>query len=137
MIIDTLNLEASEITGMNDDVLRTFIDRREGYHLDQDVFSKWVIERVEKEEGFGDKSNFFLGFSLSQIGFQSGTVTSPNANVAFMFDDILDRPIGGLHETPSFDSNVVVMFLFDASIMISVVPDSDIPVVRLSSKNIV
>jgi hypothetical protein len=72
---------------------------------------------------------------LSQIGFQSGTVTSPNSNVPFMFDALLDRSAG--HDTLPFDSSIIVMFLLDCSIMIQVVPDSDIPVVKLSSKSIV
>jgi hypothetical protein len=136
MIVDALNLEASEITGMNDDILRTFIDRRQGYHLVKDG-TVWKIAPEELKEDIGDQSNFFLGFSLSQIGFQSGTVTSPNSNVPFMFDALLDRPEGGAHKTESFDSSIVVMFLLDCSIMIQVVPDSDIPVVKLSSKSIV
>jgi hypothetical protein len=74
---------------------------------------------------------------LSQIGFQSGTVSSPNSNVPFMFEGQLDRPPGGEHDTPAFDSNVIMMFLFDCAIVIQVVPDSDIPVVKISSKNIV
>jgi hypothetical protein len=87
MIVDALNLEASEITGMNDDILRTFIDRRQGYHLVKDgTTNKWDVTPEELKEDIGDQSNFFLGFSLSQIGFQSGTVTSPNSNVPFMFD---------------------------------------------------
>jgi hypothetical protein len=135
MIIDALNLEASEITGMNDDVLRTFLGGRTFYHLgaagvgtqDWDWDNRFIRD---------DRSNFFIGFSLSQIGFQSGTVTSPNSNVPFMFDAVLDRN-GASHSVVAFDSSLVIMFLLDCSIMIQVVPDSDIPVVKLSSKSIV
>jgi hypothetical protein len=144
MLIDALNLEASEITGMNDDVLRTFMKGRVMWELTGPAAAGVLPSVRDFQEPWNgklndDTSNFFIGFSLSQIGFQSGTVTSPNSNVPFMFDAILDRPggAGGIHETPNFDSSVVVMFLLDCSIMIQVVPDSDIPVVKLSSKSIV
>jgi hypothetical protein len=139
--VDALNLEANEITGMNDDVLRTFVDRRQVNHLVKSG-ANWIPATLENHEDYGDRSNFFLGFSLSHIGFQSGTVTSPNSNVPFMFDGVLDRPPGvdcakGIHDTPVFDSNVIIMFLFDCSIMIQVVADSDIPVVKIRAKSIV
>jgi hypothetical protein len=96
---------------------------------------KVTIGKVEMKEDYGDKSNFFIGISLSQIGFQSGTVTSPNAHVPFIFDAVLDRGAG--HEAGPIDSSIVCMFLLDCALMIQVVPDSDIPVVKLSSKSIV
>jgi hypothetical protein len=132
MIVDALNLEASEITGMNDDVLRTFLGGRTMWSLNGAQDWDWDNRLIRD-----DVSNFFIGFSLSQIGFQSGTVTSPNSNVPFMFDAVLDRPASNTHQTQAFDSSLVVMFLLDCSIMIQVVPDSDIPVVKLSSKSIV
>jgi hypothetical protein len=147
MLIDALNLEASEITGMNDDVLRTFIDRRQCFRVTSGKDSTGATvnywQAVEQGEEYGDKSNFFIGISLSQIGFQSGTVTSPNSAVPFMFDAQLDRPKGattgeaGIHDTHPFDSSIVCMFLLDCAIMIQVVPDSDVPVVKLSTKSIV
>jgi hypothetical protein len=61
-----------------------------------------------------------------------------------MFDAQLDRPpdgrtdtVDGIHDTQKFDSSIVCMFLLDCAIMIQVVPDSDIPVVKLSTKSIV
>ena len=143
MVLDSLNLEVSEISGMNDDVLRAFMYER-GLNKIVHADGKLKVNASYFQER-GDKSNFFIGFSLSQVGFQSGTVTSPNANVPFMFDAILDRPIDnptavpptGHHDTPKFDSSVIVMFLLDCAIIIQVVPDSDIPVVKLSSKSIV
>jgi hypothetical protein len=130
MALDSLNLEASEISGMNNDVLRSFM--YEHPRLAVTAAGKAGQSHFRDR---GDKSNFFIGFSLSQVGFQSGTVTSPNDNVPFMFDAILDR--AGDHAVKPFDTSLVVMFLLDCAIMIQVVPDSDIPVVKLSSKSIV
>jgi hypothetical protein len=129
MALDSLNLEASEISGMNNDVLRSFMYEHPRVAVTQAAVTKTTFTDR------GDKSNFFIGFSLSQVGFQSGTVTSPNAYVPFMFDAILDR--AGAHAVHPFDTSLVVMFLLDCAIMIQVVPDSDIPVVKLSSKSIV
>jgi hypothetical protein len=140
MLIDALNLEASEITGMNDDLLRTFLDSKKAYRLTSPQAqneSEWTVEPFEMPQEWGDLSNFFIGISLSQIGFQSGTVTSPNSAVPFMFDAQLDRPEDGSHNTHKFDSSIICMFLLDCAIMIQVVPDSDIPVVKLSTKSIV
>jgi hypothetical protein len=133
MLTDALNLEVSEITGMNDDTLRTFTDRIQAFSI---TAGAGTVTKVELSEDYGDMSNFFIGISLSQIGFQSGTVTSPNAHVPFIFDAVLDRG-NGRDSTPLIDSSIVCMFLLDCALMIQVVPDSDIPVVKLSSKSIV
>jgi hypothetical protein len=142
MCLDSLNLETSEITAMNEDVARSLNGRRKYVTVSKDVDK---IQSLSFLHGLsGDQSNFFIGISLSQVGFQSGTVSSPNTNVPFIFDAVLDRPNGGAtwypkdgHPEPELNTSVTVLFLIDAALMIQVIPDSDIPVVKLTSKSIV
>jgi hypothetical protein len=137
MCLDALNLETSEITAMNEDVARSLNPETRAYHFvtkdGKSVEEDW-LRSVEK----GDKSNFFIGISLSQVGFQSGTVSSPNTNVPFIFDAVVDRTTGSPHEkVPQITTSIIVMFLIDCALMIQVVQDSDIPIVKLTSKSIV
>jgi hypothetical protein len=131
MVLDSLNLETSEITAMNEDVARSLNTLRNYYGTK----AAW-----ECPTAGGDKSNFFIGFSLSQVGFQSGTVSSPNTNVPFIFDAVLERndkegdPRKGM---PKIETSIIVMFLLDCALMIQVVQDSDVPIVKLTSKSIV
>jgi hypothetical protein len=135
MILDSLNLETSEITGMNEDVARSITSPRSWF--------KYVrATGIEPDWTFteGDKSDFFIGVSLSQVGFQSGTVSSPNTNIPFIFDASLDKqPLAptGRPDTIKIDTSIICMFLLDCAIMIQVVPNSDIPVVKLTNKSIV
>jgi hypothetical protein len=88
----------------------------------------------------GDNSDFFIGISLSQVGFQSGTVSSPNTNIPFIFDATLaESPeVAGARDPKyTLTTSLICMFLIDAAIMIQVVPNSDIPVVKLTNKSIV
>jgi hypothetical protein len=133
MALDALNLETSEITAMNRDVARSLSSPKPHYSgtgaAGGAVTTNWVRER-------GDDSNFFIGISLSQVGFQSGTVSSPNTNIPFIFDaDVVASPLGGGAGT--FETSIIAMFLLDCALMIQVVPNSDIPVVKLTSKSIV
>jgi hypothetical protein len=135
MCLDALNLETSDILTMNDDVARSLNGDRTHELIQLDSVGKPISVNTT-----GDKSNFFIGFSLSQVGFQSGTVSSPNTNVPFMFDAVLDRTtVADLIHTDAKEitTSIVVMFLIDAAIMIQVIPDSDVPVVKLTSKSIV
>jgi hypothetical protein len=136
MCADALNLESSEITGMNDDVKHSLTFETRHYTLGGGGFVATGSSPYR-----GDPSNFFIGVSLSQVGFQSGTVSSPNTNVPFIFDAVLDRTgehaINGVNVPQNIDTSIIVMFLIDAAIMIQVIPDSDVPVVKLTSKSIV
>jgi hypothetical protein len=87
----------------------------------------------------GDASNFFIGLSLSQVGFQAGTVSSPNTNIPFIFDaNLANNPITGTRDASiKLETSIICMFLIDAALMIQVVPNSDIPVVKLTNKSIV
>jgi hypothetical protein len=128
MCLDSLNLETSEITAMNEDVARSLNTQRQFWK----TAGSW-----EKFVTKGDRSNFFIGISLSQVGFQSGTVSSPNNNVPFIFDATLDRTDGHPADDLKIETSIIVMFLIDCALMIQVVQDSDVPIVKLTSKSIV
>jgi hypothetical protein len=133
MVLDSLNLETSEITAMNADVARSLNPEIICYHWGGTAH---FSDGWHKTELKGDQSNFFIGISLSQVGFQSGTVSSPNTNVPFIFDAVVDRT--GQHEhAPAINTSIIVMFLIDCALMIQVVQDSDVPIVKLTSKSIV
>jgi hypothetical protein len=131
MVLDSLNLETSEITAMNEDVARSLNTQRKYFLLGDNTEWQQMGDKVK-----GDKSNFFIGFSLSQVGFQSGTVSSPNTNINMIFDALLDR-MKPHDKTPAINTSVIVMFLIDAALMIQVVQDSDVPIVKLTTKSIV
>jgi hypothetical protein len=149
MILDSLNLETSEITAMNDDICSSFV-------LPKRILSikgpasvtnpvtppTWETTWIRGNEV--DDSNFFIGISLSQVGFQAGTVSSPNTNIPFIFDATLAQGsldlVEGTKTRPGefkLDASIICTFLIDAAIMIQVVPNSDIPIVKLTNKSIV
>ena len=77
------------------------------------------------------------GLSCSQVGFQSGTVSSGNTNINFQFDaNIADIP-GIEGKKKEFRDPVIAMFLIDAEIIIQVLPNTDHPVVKVSSRSVV
>jgi hypothetical protein len=141
MVLDSLNLETSEITAMNEDVARSLNPEKKchrwikvtpsGSSTPQNAQADWHKKGIR-----GDQSNFFIGFSLSQVGFQSGTVSSPNTNVPFIFDAVIDRS-GEHKDTEKINTSIIVMFLIDCALMVQVVQDSDVPIVKLTSKSIV
>jgi hypothetical protein len=137
MALDALNLETSDITAMNEDVARSFVSPRKITQLsnaDGTTTDSWNFAE-------GDNSDFFIGISLSQVGFQAGTVSSPNTNIPFIFDaQLADHPDGtgrDQHPELKLETSIICMFLIDAALMIQVVPNSDIPVVKLTNKSIV
>jgi hypothetical protein len=119
---------------MNEDVARSLTSPRSIVALasaDGAITAKW-------NPAEGDASNFFIGFSLSQVGFQAGTVSSPNTNIPFIFDGTLENnPITNNRDDIPLETSIICMFLIDAALMIQVVPNSDIPVVKLTNKSIV
>ena len=79
-----------------------------------------------------------IGIPLSQVGFQSGTVSSPNANINFQFDATkADLPITNGTKKNFAGGGIIVMFLTDAALMIQPQPGSDHPIIKLTSKSIV
>jgi hypothetical protein len=138
MALDALNLETSEITAMNKDVARSLSSPRPTRVIANDGAGNQTETNVYEIKR-GDNSDFFIGISLSQVGFQSGTVSSPNTNIPFIFDaQVLPTPQGGdFPPARTFDTSIIALFLLDCAIMIQVVPNSDIPIVKLTSKSIV
>jgi hypothetical protein len=141
MALDALNLETSEITAMNKDVARSLTSPRPYRKVTNDGTDNTETEVYDIV--YGDASDFFIGISLSQVGFQSGTVSSPNTNIPFIFDATVvpsdttgfpPRPDAG---TDPVETSIIAMFLLDAALMIQVVPNSDIPIVKLTTKAIV
>jgi hypothetical protein len=131
MCLDALNLESAEITGMNLDVLRSLNGVRT--HIAGAMGpGGLIVSGAQELASWGDKSNFFIGISLSQVGFQSGTVSSPNTNIPFIFDAMLTRDL-----SRPISTSIICMFLFDCALMVQVVPGSDVPVVKLTNKAIV
>ena len=138
-LLDALNLENSHISAMNKDFINSIMP-----HVAEYTYGAGGGEITPKAtETFKnllrkqyDNSHFMIGFPLSQVGFQSGTVSSPTSNINFTFDANKVSP-------PGMDAKVVqqvpiiAMFLIDCELMIQVVPNSDQPVVKLSSKSIV
>jgi hypothetical protein len=139
MVLDSLNLETSEITAMNEDVARSLTSPRRIHKIGPvDAVSGKTTFTEAWNPAEGDASNFFIGISLSQVGFQAGTVSSPNTNIPFIFDATLaNDPILGSRVGNALETSIICMFLIDAAIMIQVVPNSDIPVVKLTNKSIV
>jgi hypothetical protein len=144
MALDSLNLETSEITAMNKDVARSLTSPRPQHQVywgtETPTPLKHEIEVYDIK--YGDASDFFIGISLSQVGFQSGTVSSPNTNIPFIFDaQVLPASnpyVPGSFPPPrTFDTSIIALFLMDCALMIQVVPNSDIPIVKLTSKSIV
>jgi hypothetical protein len=142
MALDALNLETSEITAMNYDLARSLTSPRPVKKVDSTAAGVHTYTDTWKIAP-GDNSNFFIGISLSQVGFQSGTVSSPNTNIPFIFDAFVvpedatthfpKRPASGI----PFETSIIAMFLLDAALIIQVVPGSDIPIVKLTAKSIV
>jgi hypothetical protein len=139
MCLDSLNLEKSDISSMNSDVARSLMQSRSIYELKTDgTPNNFTAEELNL---IGDKSNFFIGISLSQVGFQSGCVTSPNTNIPFIFEATLDRTAntdrGVSKNGRPIDTSLIAMFLLDCAIIVQVSPNSNIPVVKLTSKSVV
>jgi hypothetical protein len=136
MALDSLNLETSEITAMNKDVARSLTSPRPTRVITNDGAGHQTETNVY-EIKHGDNSDFFIGISLSQVGFQSGTVSSPNTNIPFIFDAQVLPAANPFPPARNFDTSIIALFLLDCALMIQVVPNSDIPIVKLTSKSIV
>ena len=138
-LLDALNLENSHISAMNKDFINSIMPHAAEYVYPEgggtvlptptQTFKNYLRKQY-------DNSHFMIGFPLSQVGFQSGTVSSPTSNINFTFDanKIVppDMAAKVKQEVP-----IIAMFLIDCELMIQVVPNSDQPVVKLSSKSIV
>jgi hypothetical protein len=133
MCLDSLNLERSDISSLSRDVARSLGANRTYYNI-----AKTGAVTVKENLDLGDASSFFFGISLSQVGFQSGCVSSPNTNIPFIFDANLDRTTGTVRATyPPIESGIIAMFLLDAAWVVQVSPNSNVPIVKLTNKSVV
>ena len=146
-LLDALNLESSQISAMNKDFSNSILPHSIEYSWTKtqeggktEITPKhaptYLIDnRMNKQY---DDSHFMIGIPLSQVGFQSGTVSSPNCNINFQFNAKTDSVPWESGICKNFrDGGVIAMFLTDCELCIQVAPGSDIPVVRLSSKSVV
>ena len=139
-LLDALNLESSQISAMSKDFSNSVLPHAIEYSgaagdAFQPATTYTVANRMNKQY---DNSNFIIGIPLSQVGFQSGCVSSPNANINFQFDAKVDAvPWDNAAYKKFSNGAVVAMFLTDCELMIQVSPNSDIPAVKLSSRTIV
>ena len=141
-LLDSLNLEDSQISAMNKDFANSVLPHAIEYSGDvaQGVFpTKTSLFSGKNKWGKQyDNSQFMIGIPLSQVGFQSGTVSSPNANINFQFDATKAVfPMANGTVKNFSGGGIIVMFLTDAALMIQVQPGSDYPIVKLTSKSIV
>ncbi|OHT15594.1 hypothetical protein TRFO_42471 [Tritrichomonas foetus] len=133
MVLDALNLANSPITSMNKDLARALhcwhnyvqnaTNDQVDYYTDQEAEGKEWLEK-------GDTSNFILGISLSREGYQNG-VSSPNTNVNFIFYG--NRTT---YDNSNYEVAITMEQLIDCALIIQVVPNSDIPIVKLTSKSV-
>ena len=134
-LLDSLNLEDSQISAMNKDFSNSVLPHAIEY-IGGVATPKFV--NTNRSKKFYDDSHFMIGIPLSQVGFQSGTVSSPNTNINFQFDaNKIKYPMTDGTVKYLAAGGVIVMFLTDAALMIQVQQNSDHPLVRLSSKSIV
>jgi hypothetical protein len=135
MCLDSLNLERSDISALSKDVARSLGFNRPYYTVMSDLTPP-ITEKENIE--YGDKSSFFVGISLSQMGFQSGCVSSPNTNIPFLWDCNIDRtPTTYRKDTPEITTGPIAMCLLDEAFIIQVSPNSNIPIVKLTTKSVV
>ena len=133
LTLDALNLEMSKISAMNKDFSNSIMPHTRIFdHVGAITYTK-PFSNIYTQY---DNSCFIYGLSCSQVGFQSGTMSSPMSNINFQFDASIDN-ITELDKRRTFEAPMVAMFLQDAEIIIQVVPNSDHPVVRISSKSVV
>ena len=138
LTLDALNLEMSKISAMNKDFSNSIMPHCRIYKSKDNSLS--YLQTNENPLKTYDSSYFMWGLSCSQVGFQSGTMSSPMSNINFQFDANIDDVVGITGEKKQFKVPIVpivAMFLIDAEILIQVVPNSDHPVVRVSTKSVV
>ena len=137
-LLDSLNLEDSQISAMNKDFANSILPHAIEYSGANLGTKTSLFSGTNRWNKQYDNSQFMIGIPLSQVGFQSGTVSSPNANINFQFDaNKANFPLQGGTQKNFAGGGIIVMFLADAALMIQVQPGSDHPIVKLTSKSIV
>ena len=147
LTLDALNLENSQIASMNRDFANSIMPHASVFryngatHL---IEHEYVFQEMNDNK-FLDNSHFLIGFPLSQVGFQSGTLSSPISNINFRLDANTDemptpingRGVAGVNAKRPITAQIIAMFLVDAEIICQPIQNSDIPVVKLSTKSVV
>ena len=134
LTLDSLNLEMSKIAAMNHDFGNSIMPHSREYNKNGAL--SYIRPNINPLKNLDD-SYFFFGLSLSQVGFQSGTLSSPNNNINFQFNANIDNIVGIPGQKKEFTVPIVAMFMLDGEIIIQVVPNSDQPIVRVSTKSVV
>ena len=152
LTLDALNLENSQIASMNCDFANSIMphapvftssNKRQANQTISSDAAGYIFQEMNDNK-FLDNSRFLIGFPLSQVGFQSGTLSSPISNINFRLDantDQMVEPIAGRGVERAakrpIEAQIIAMFLIDAEIICQPIANSDIPVVKLSSKSVV
>ena len=157
MTLDALNLENSQIASMNCDFANSIMPHAAVFNntnLNNADPAGYIFQEMNDNKLL-DNSHFLIGFPLSQVGFQSGTMSSPIANINFRLDANTERmvqpwsvegaaeglsrnrPIARPAAKRTIDAQIIAEFLIDAEIIIQPIANSDIPIVKLSTKSVV
>ena len=92
LTLDALNLEMSKISAMNKDFSNSIMPHCRIYkHTDVEP---GYVHANGNPFKYYDSSYFMWGLSCSQVGFQSGTMSSPMSNINFQFDANIDNVVG-------------------------------------------
>ena len=154
LTLDALNLENSQIASMNCDFANSIMPHAAMFNSTNLVQANQATTRTDaagyifqemNDNKLLDNSHFLIGFPLSQVGFKSGTLSSPISNINFRLDANTEQmvvPIAGRSITRAaskrpIDAQIIAMFLVDAEIICQPIANSDIPICKLSSKSVV
>ena len=145
LTLDSLNLENSQIASMNQDFSNSIMPHAAFFTSANKNTSEaqgYVFQDMNGRKLLDD-SHFIIGFPLSQVGFQSGTLSSPISNINFRLDANTDMMPVAI-QNPELErskrpinAQIIAMFLVDCEIICQPISGSDIPVVKLSTKSVV
>lgn len=130
LTLDALNLASSPLTSMNKDLSSSLYDKVTTFR----VTSATAVAKTDDAnqiKQWGDRSNFLIGIPVSKEGYQNG-ISSPNSNLNFQF---IARTASGTDL--NYVDSPTLCFLIDNALIIQIVPNSDIPIVKLTSKSVV
>ena len=88
LTLDALNLENSQIASMNCDFANSIMPHAPIFtsaNLNSSDAAGYIFQEANDNKLL-DNSHFLIGFPLSQVGFQSGTLSSPISNINFRLD---------------------------------------------------
>ena len=134
--MDALNLNGSELTSFNEDVVSSFVPIPMLVHRIGDASEAGATAAVRfavpinGSHALKDDSNFFIPFSFSTDDDFQGGLSSPSSNINFkLTGTLVDKTIA--HTTPW-----VAVFLIDGVVMIRPDPGSDAAKVIWSDRTV-